>query len=220
MYKLKSFPGGSHTIIAQILREIKAKTFLDVGSSNGFIGLCLNYKPNILWAVDKVKVRLPGNYSNFTRANVETTSWTFLRSTKFDAIVLADILEHLKRPKQVIKKLKPFLAQNGCFIISVPNMDFWLVSLFKFFGMRPKMDKGLFDSTHRHDFNHKLLAVLLEENFLKKDSITYTPPPLPLISKWFDKGEILYPVHRLVFYLANRFPVPFAYQIIVKVKPI
>ena len=45
-----------------------------------------------------------------------------LDSGSFDAIIAADVLEHLYNPWQVLQRLKPLLAPGGAIYVSLPNV--------------------------------------------------------------------------------------------------
>lgn len=52
---------------------------------------------------------------------------------KFNVITLWWVLEHLRNPFEIIKKLEPYLERNGLLIIRVPNINFLLfIHRFKF----------------------------------------------------------------------------------------
>jgi 2-polyprenyl-3-methyl-5-hydroxy-6-metoxy-1,4-benzoquinol methylase len=45
-----------------------------------------------------------------------------LKPGSFDAIIAADVLEHLYNPWQALQRLKPLLAQGGAIYVSLPNI--------------------------------------------------------------------------------------------------
>jgi predicted O-linked N-acetylglucosamine transferase (SPINDLY family)/2-polyprenyl-3-methyl-5-hydroxy-6-metoxy-1,4-benzoquinol methylase len=45
-----------------------------------------------------------------------------LKPGSFDAIIAADVLEHLYNPWQALQRLKPLLAQDGAIYVSLPNI--------------------------------------------------------------------------------------------------
>jgi SAM-dependent methyltransferase len=45
----------------------------------------------------------------------------FSTDLKFDTIIMSHVLEHIEHPIQVLQKIKTWLAEDGVFIISVPN---------------------------------------------------------------------------------------------------
>lgn len=75
----------------------------------------------------------------------------------FDIILAFDVMEHLKNPDEVIKKIKKSLRKNGVFIFSVPNN----------YGIFGKMMTKIFnfiDKTHVSTFQRQKWIHLLEDN--------------------------------------------------------
>lgn len=215
-YTVKVFDYSSHTIIARILQEANAQIILDTGCSEGFLKSVLLYNPKKLIGIDKNIEKKPQGYSQFIKADVEKNK--FKLNNRFDAIVLADILEHLEKPQVLLRKLKPYIKDNGFILVSVPNMDFFLVKILKLLGIAPHMDRGLFDKTHKQEFTLKEIKSLLISNGFKITEKVFTPIPLPLISRLFNKGNFLYPIYSLTASITAFLPSIFAYQIILKAK--
>lgn len=86
-----------------------------------------------------------------------------LGEERFDAIVAADVLEHLRDPLQVIKSLTPFLKPDGYFVISFPNVAHGSVRLSLLSGRFDYQDIGLLDSTHLRFFTRESFEKLLDE---------------------------------------------------------
>lgn len=82
---------------------------------------------------------------------------------RFDAIVAADVLEHLRDPLEVLTRLRPFLAPAGSFVISVPNVAHGSVRLALLSGHFDYREFGLLDSTHLRFFTRETLEQLLDE---------------------------------------------------------
>lgn len=84
----------------------------------------------------------------FMIGNIENIESPFDRKV-FDAIILADVLEHLVDPEQTIRKLIPCLKQGGSFYISLPNIRN-IKALYQIFykGSFKYTDSGIFDRTH------------------------------------------------------------------------
>ncbi|MCX5696483.1 MAG: class I SAM-dependent methyltransferase [Candidatus Omnitrophica bacterium] len=81
----------------------------------------------------------------------------------FDAIIFADVLEHLKRPDLVLKKLTPYLKQKGSLLISLPNMAFFSVRFGLLFGNFNYSEYGLLDKSHLRFFTLKTARKLIED---------------------------------------------------------
>jgi O-antigen biosynthesis protein len=86
-----------------------------------------------------------------------------LGEDRFDAIVAADVLEHLKDPLETLNRLRPFLAPDGFFVISVPNIAHGSVRLALLTGEFKYRDIGLLDSTHLRFFTRETLEQLLDD---------------------------------------------------------
>lgn len=68
----------------------------------------------------------------------------------FDAIIFADVLEHLPQPEEVLKRAAAFLKEDGCVFVSVPNVTHNDIVLKM---MEERFDytrTGLLDDTHIH----------------------------------------------------------------------
>ena len=73
---------------------------------------------------------------------------TILSNKSFNTIIIADVLEHLLYPKQVVEILYSKLKPNGKIIISLPNTGYY-ATLFHFFRRKwPRNERGIYDKTH------------------------------------------------------------------------
>jgi O-antigen biosynthesis protein len=86
-----------------------------------------------------------------------------LGSERFDVILAADVLEHLKDPLSLLQRLRDFLAPDGYFVISVPNVAHGSVRLALLQGRFRYQRGGLLDRTHLRFFTWKSLEQLLDE---------------------------------------------------------
>jgi 2-polyprenyl-3-methyl-5-hydroxy-6-metoxy-1,4-benzoquinol methylase len=87
-----------------------------------------------------------------------------LRDKSFDVILLGDVLEHLKNPVSVLRRLQKFLSDSGYLVVSVPNVSHASVRLALLNGEFPYSDEGLLDRTHVRFFTLKNIANLLYES--------------------------------------------------------
>jgi O-antigen biosynthesis protein len=86
-----------------------------------------------------------------------------LGEERFDAIVAADVLEHLRDPLKILVELKKFLKPDGCFVVSFPNVAHGSVRLSLLSGRFDYQDIGLLDSTHLRFFTRESFEELLDE---------------------------------------------------------
>jgi O-antigen biosynthesis protein len=69
--------------------------------------------------------------------------------------VLGDILEHLRRPDILLKKMKRYLMPNGYLVVSLPNICHGDILLNLLEGSFCYTSVGLLDETHIHFFARK-----------------------------------------------------------------
>lgn len=84
-----------------------------------------------------------------------------LGDRRFDVMVAADVLEHLKEPEAVLRRLQPFLAPGGYLVASVPNVTHGSIRLALLGGSFPYADTGLLDRTHLRFYNRSSLVEML-----------------------------------------------------------
>ena len=80
----------------------------------------------------------------------------------FDCVVLADVLEHLKNPWQVVAEAVEITASQGHVIACIPNVrHFDTIFNLVFRGIWPYRDRGIHDRTHLRFFTLKNIRELL-----------------------------------------------------------
>jgi len=88
-------------------------------------------------------------------------------SAEFDAILLADVLEHLVDPWRTIKNLATVIKTNGLVVASIPNVRYWRVTLDLLFkGKWEYGSFGILDQTHLRFFTKAGIAKLFENSGL------------------------------------------------------
>jgi len=133
------------------------------GKAKEAIGVDLNY--------DESKTDSYERLDKFIFGDIEKLSLDEYEE-KFDVIILADILEHLNNPIELLKKLKKNLKIDGEIIASIPNIRS-LNALNKIFikGTFAYEKEGLFDSTHLRFFCKKDIIALFSESKYHVDHI-------------------------------------------------
>jgi 2-polyprenyl-3-methyl-5-hydroxy-6-metoxy-1,4-benzoquinol methylase len=86
-----------------------------------------------------------------------------LAGEEFDVVLFADVLEHLKEPGDVLRRIRPFVAENGVVIASIPNVAHGSVRLALLGGEFRYRDWGLLDDTHLRFFTRASIQDLFEE---------------------------------------------------------
>lgn len=97
-------------------------------------------------------------------ANLDTEDiGKFLKDEKFDVVVCADVLEHLRNPEALLVKLKSFLKADGCLVTSIPNITHASIVYEMIHGRFEYKTEGLLDSTHIKLFSCKSALSLIED---------------------------------------------------------
>ena len=146
-------------IIDQIISNIKLKkknNILDFGSGSG-VNLNMLEKYGLIDVHEKNKfARIAIKNKNKKIKNLYST--LKIKKNYYDLILIADVIEHVRRPKNLLRNLKKFLKKDGRILITVPAYQF----LFS------KKDKAL---GHYRRYNKKLLKNELAE--FKIENISY-----------------------------------------------
>jgi 2-polyprenyl-3-methyl-5-hydroxy-6-metoxy-1,4-benzoquinol methylase len=155
---------------------------------------------------------------------------------RFDAIVFADVLEHLAWPVATLKAYLPLLKPGGSVIVSLPNVGLWSVRLALMMGRFQYDDSGVLDRTHLRFFTRRSAVQMLRAAGVEPIGRTYNPglvrPFVPLAKRFLgrdgDAGSILeskpyrtylktvYPVERTI---ARLWPGLLAFQMIFEARP-
>jgi len=196
-------------IIASLVGS--GKKVLDVGCGEGFLAKFLMEKGNKVWGIDisEQAVELARrNGVNAFVCDIENEDLPIKET--FDVIILSEVIEHLITPKKVLKKLKRYLADEGYFIITFPNIAYYKYRLQLLFGRFPR--QHLYErSEHLHYWSIPDFMEFLRSCDLKAVEIrpVFQFPFHNIVSK-------IMPLRKLL----EKFPNLFGYQIVVIAKPI
>lgn len=84
-------------------------------------------------------------------------------TSSFDAVIVADVLEHLQTPVEVLRQLSSILAPGGVIVASIPNVAHGAVRLALLEGRFDYTDVGLLDRTHIRFFTLPTVDQLFED---------------------------------------------------------
>jgi len=120
----------------------------------------------------------------------------------FDVVLMEEVIEHLVNPDNAVKEAHRVLKAGGLFLLSTPNLAWWLNRLVLLLGYQPyrsecstiynvgkfKRDLGQLLSGHLRLYTHRALKQLLELHGFKviaSKGVTYNN--LPSFFKIMDK---------------------------------
>lgn len=100
--------------------------------------------------------------------DVESDFWyEKLKQERYDFIILADILEHLREPEKLLKRCRKLLAPEGAILLSVPNLAHTDVILNLLNDKFDYQEIGLLDNSHIHFFTYESLQKVVEKTGLE-----------------------------------------------------
>jgi methionine biosynthesis protein MetW len=176
--------GRSHELVAELVPP--GATVLDVGCASGYLADELLARGAS--AVDGIE--LDPDEADAARAVCRTVVHGSIESSEvlaqvadgaYDAIVLADVIEHLRAPEDALRGLLPKLRPSGCVVLSVPNVAHWSVRLSLLRGRFRYEETGLLDRTHLRFFTRETLRELIESVGLavEREEIAFREVPDP-----------------------------------------
>lgn len=127
------------------------------------------------------------------QANLEDPQWAApLAGESFDAIICADVLEHLRDPRPLLNQLHGFLKPGGSVLMSLPNASHLTVVASLLGGRFPYQKNGLLDHTHLKFYGREDLDALLRECGLLWQhwhTVQVDPAQAELKAYWHLLGE-------------------------------
>jgi len=153
-YRYKRFD-----ILSLIPKYQSIERVLDVGCGSGNTGKFLKETFNVKEVVgielnESLSQESKNNLDKLIVGDVQTIHLPF-EVEYFDCIILADVLEHLYNPWDVMERLKSFLKYDGIILASLPNVQHWTILLELLRGEWDYKKTGILDNTHIRFFTRK-----------------------------------------------------------------
>lgn len=166
-YELKMSPSSSHRKLIAWVSEQPPKRVLDLGCSNGRLGELLRLSGHTVVGVDFEKINgVVDRLDDFVVADLNQGIPAEVGSG-FDVVLMADVLEHLIRPENLLSQVRDVLAPRGVALASVPNMAHWYPRLRVASGRFDYERRGVFDAGHLRFFTRRSFERLAEKSGLR-----------------------------------------------------
>ena len=173
------------TLVPQAARRI-----LDVGCGVGALGAALKQRQEC----KVVGLELDGEAVTAARevldiaihGDAEEFAIPDLRQ-KFDCAVCADVLEHLRNPQDVLRKITDALDEDGTLVVSIPNARHWTIIARLLDGNFGYEDAGLLDRTHLRFFTRREAEMLLWRAGFDLPQVQAVVDPA--YAKWEERGR-------------------------------
>jgi O-antigen biosynthesis protein len=158
-------PGSTHNLVLGLVEP--GSRVLEFGPSTGYmtqalrerlnasvVGVELNAEAAQLAAVHSERVLI----GDAEEIDLEAE----LGGERFDAVLFADVLEHLREPARLLQRVRQFVGEGGVVIASIPNIAHASVRLALLGGSFRYREQGLLDETHLRFFTREGIQDLFE----------------------------------------------------------
>jgi len=186
------------------------RRLLDIGCGNGYLARALMAKGFSVVGVERPEGFNPERTRDLTLVSADLEMGLPDLGAPFDVIVIGDVLEHLRKPGDLLRSLP--LAQGGTVVASLPNSGNIWFRLNILFGRFPEDEKGLFDRTHLHFWMLANWRGLFERSGYSMAIAEVTPIPVGLVAPGLQWMEAL------CYHCAVVWKTLFAYQFLVLAK--
>ncbi len=169
-FYLRQIRPGEQTSLSVLSDMIPPGTrVLDLGCGSGALGQHLSTTQGCLCdgiTISPVEAdHARPHYRRVEVADLETVNLPQLfEGRHYDAIVCADVLEHLRHPERILQACLGLLAPKGQLLFSVPNAAYAGLTLELMHGEFCYRSEGLLDRTHLRFFTRRSLGRLFQEN--------------------------------------------------------
>jgi 2-polyprenyl-3-methyl-5-hydroxy-6-metoxy-1,4-benzoquinol methylase len=133
----------------------RALRILDVGCASGVLGSKLKKQGREIVGIEfdqALGKTASGRLDKVFIGDAEAVSLPY-RSGYFDCILFADVLEHLRDPLALLKKLGDLVSDQGMVVASIPNIRYYkVINRLMFKGTWDYTDSGIMDRSHLRFF--------------------------------------------------------------------
>jgi predicted TPR repeat methyltransferase len=221
VYAFKDFEGSSHRILIGLIRRFAPRggTLLDLGAAGGELGAAVRerFERTIGFEYDVDRIgQLREHFDHAVIADLESVPRL---PPNIRAVVLADIIEHLRDSSKLLRCVKQSLAPDGLLFLSVPNIANVTVRLGLLFGVFEYRDRGILDFTHLRFFTMRTIRREIENAGFRIVAIRGSSVPIRLIVGRFTPEWLLRLGERMLTMVTRVWRSLFAYQIILVAAP-
>ena len=220
-YTIKASPTSLHYHIRQLPLP-PGSELLDLGGGDGSAVALAHADRGVnttvvdqCVAVDDADGRRAANHPHLRRIAVDLDGdWTSaVGRTRFDTVVVLDVLEHMKSPERTLEQIFSVMAPGGKLYASTGNVSYWIIRGIHMFGQFNYGRRGILDLTHTRLFTVRSFRRLLRNAGFRIDAVKcFGPPVADLVG---GTTGILLLIDRISALLAQHWKGLFGYQILI-----
>ncbi len=215
-YPIKHSRDSSHDYARRMVGS--NQEVLDIGCGEGVLASEIKQNGNRVTGIDLLpRVEHQGVLEQYFSADLEHGIQPVIQALggkRFDRVLLLDILEHLRRPEDLLTECQDVLRRDGQLIVSLPNIANITVRAMLLFGRFNYTERGLLDRTHLRFFTRKTARLLLEENGYRILREEATVMPIELVLNLSPESLALRFCNRVLALMTRMLPGLLGYQIV------
>jgi 2-polyprenyl-3-methyl-5-hydroxy-6-metoxy-1,4-benzoquinol methylase len=162
------------------LVPLEAQAVLDVGCGAGRLGETLKGRQPVAVTGIEAETRAAqiaeGRLDRVFCGDVEEMELPF-EPASFDVVLCGDVLEHLREPETVLRRIRPWLKPGGQLVASIPNVRHYSVIHSLLAGNWTYQAAGLLDRTHLHFFTRRSIEELFAQAGYRIHRMQVVPGP-------------------------------------------
>jgi predicted TPR repeat methyltransferase len=217
VYTFKDFEGSSHRILIGLIRRFAKKggMLVDLGAAGGELGEAVRDHFGRTLGFEFEIANLPALRTRFDCAVIADLEKLKRLPANADAIVVADVLEHLRDAPALLALIRGALARDGKVFVSVPNIANVTVRVGLLFGVFQYRERGILDNTHLRFYTLRTIRQEIENAGFRVLMIRGSSVPLRLIAGRWTPEPIIRAGERILSVMTRMWRALFAYQVII-----
>jgi 2-polyprenyl-3-methyl-5-hydroxy-6-metoxy-1,4-benzoquinol methylase len=220
-YALKESSYSSHDYLARLAG--RGHDILELGCGEGFLAAVIADQGNRVVGIDMLEQpKCREHMEAYFQADLDVGLDGAVRALgqrRFDRILLPDVLEHLRRPDQVLRDCLALLKPQAQIVVSLPNVANITVRALLLLGRFEYAERGILDRTHLRFYTRSSARRLLEENGYEVLATKMTVIPLELVLRLTPRNPLMVAATRLLRLITACLPGLFGYQTILLARP-
>ncbi len=192
-------------------------TVLDIGCGPGLVAQTLAQHHVKTISIDTT-IQPLAREASIESIETDIETYDFVNCTRqIDAILLLDVIEHLKSPESLLNRIRQaFSAQAPRVIITTGNVAFFLIRLALCFGMFNYGRRGILDLDHTRLFTFGSLRRLVQSHGYEVLEVQGIPVPFVLAMGNTLLARIMIAINSALICLSKSL---FSYQIAMVIRP-
>jgi SAM-dependent methyltransferase len=221
-YDLKNDEESSHGVVQSWLADSAPLRVLDLGCSDGALAARLRKLGHDVTGVDQEALEgVLDRVDRFVPGDLEDGVPTEA-GDGYDVVVLADVLEHVRRPEVLLREACSRVAPGGWVVASVPNAVHWYPRVRMLLGRFDYDRRGILDSGHLRFFTRRSFERLARRCGCSVVTVQAVGLPLEVLDRGGTTVSQRWPL-RLAAAVDSRaaraWPNLFAYQYVFRLEP-